>query len=139
LGLKTEETLQGTFTLTEKKTGLKRKIRLPRGILEDLSRVAGPTYLFESNYKPGQPISRQAAWKRFKLAAKQAGIDGQTIIGTHSMRKSYACNAFLKDLNLGKLRAKMGHEYESTSLGYITQLLGFVRNGFKQYETSPTD
>ena len=120
-----------SFLVTEGKTGTKRTVRIGQGLKNDLKRIAGHTYIFESPVLTGKPLSRQAVWKRFKQAAEKAGISDKLIIGTHSMRKNYACNAFLKDLNIGKLRDKMAHKYESTSFDYIQQLfktIGFLPN-----------
>ena len=60
----------------------------------DLDRYLNDRYIFESPRVPGQPLSRQQAFRIIKKAACDIGIEGT--ISCHSLRKTFGYHAWNK-------------------------------------------
>jgi integrase len=118
------------FTITEKKTGTVRSIKLPidtycllKGY-SALKRLKGSDYLFYRTYKGieihDMPMSRQWAWRIISRTASKMGLES---IGTHSMRKIYACGLFRRCGSLKAVQDELGHKDLATTLLYLKDLL----------------
>ena len=73
-------------------------------------------YLFGTNSKEHH-ITRQAVWKAFKKAAKEAGE--QSNIGTHSMRKNKAWKVFTETNSIKEARKALNHDNSNCIIYYI--------------------
>ena len=106
LSLKTEE-LKERFTITEQKTGKRRRIRIRATLLEALRRNSGRVYVFPNRRSEERPRTRQAVWKDLKRAAKAFRL---TInLAPHSVRKTYAVEL-----------ARRGYDVEAIQKRHIT-------------------
>lgn len=86
------------YTYTEKKTGKKRTVFVPRDLVEALGRycrACGESpYVFPGR-DPEKPRTRQAVWKDLNRCAALWRVNGKKLrnnLGTHSARKVYAVN-----------------------------------------------
>jgi site-specific recombinase XerD len=81
--------------------------------------VTPDDYLFCSQRCPRQPLRRRAAWLILHRAFLAAGVNG--MVGTHCMRKTFACNV-LRTLNgdLFRLAKAMRHSSPMTTLAYLS-------------------
>ena len=82
LSIKTDQLKQRQFTVTEQKTGKKRRIFLNESLKEALRAQAGETFVFEHAHDPNRHRTRQAVYKDIKRAAKALRLDGN--IAPHS-------------------------------------------------------
>ena len=115
LSLKTEQ-LSSRFWVTESKTGKKKFVGLPRDLLEDLKKVAGKIFVFESRTDPKKHRSRQAVWADLKRAARAFRLPQN--VAPHSFRKVYAVDLMEKYGDIKKVKKALNHRYESTTLIY---------------------
>lgn len=107
------------LTLTEKKTGKRKTIRInenTRNVIEELAPTSG--YLFPSR-KGNQPITPTQAWRILNDAAERAGL--RFNFGTHSMRKTFAYHAYAngKGVDLTLLMRVLNHSSQRETLRYI--------------------
>lgn len=84
-------------------------------------------YLFESEFKPGFPITRQRAFKIVRNCAAKAGITnvGSTLPHPHHFRHSYAIDMAKKLKTPGDLR-KLQMIMEHANLAVTEQYLQFA-------------
>jgi integrase len=84
-------------TITEKKTGKRKTIALNRQAITAL-RLLYPhrrgAFIFVSNRKNLEPISRVQAWRIIRAAAEAVGLAGQGI-SCHSLRKTFGYHAWI--------------------------------------------
>ena len=106
-------------TIKEMKTGKSKRLYFPKKIREQLTIFANKSnnnFIFDSKSKSGH-ISRQAVFKAFKRASAELGLNAN--IGTHSMRKTYACTLFEKGKNYKYIKTKLNHSHASDTLVYL--------------------
>ena len=105
LELKTEQ-LKSRFWYTEKKTGKRRLMGIPRPLLDEIKRQSGEVWAF-----PGRDgkrhRTRQAVWKDVKRAAVAFRLPQN--VGPHSFRKVYAVDLLQKYGNIDKVRRNLNH------------------------------
>jgi integrase len=107
--------------LREKKTGKRKQIRINKAIQKALKELlpadAKPdSWLFPSR-KGDAPISRVQAWRILNDAAKRAGLD--IAFGTHTLRKTFAYQAYKKGVDLALLMRVLNHSSQRETLRYI--------------------
>lgn len=105
-------------TIKEQKTGKAKRIYIPKKLREQLIEYSkhNKKYIFESKSKSGH-ITRQAVFKHFKRIAKI--IETKSNIGTHTMRKNYACKLLKKGKSYKYIKNKLNHERLNETLLYI--------------------
>jgi integrase len=86
-------------------------------------------HLFTSCKSDKKPMSRVNAWMIIKNAANKCNLQGK--LATHSMRKTYADNAYEEcGHDLAALQQLLGHKYANTTTNYLSykqvQLFKFV-------------
>lgn len=119
LNLKPEQ-LAPQFWITELKTEKRRRVNLPRPLLEDLKRNAGKYWVFQGYRDPKKHKTRQAVWHDVKRAAAAFRLPQN--VGTHSARKVYAVDLLQKYGDIDRVRRALNHskKYPSTTLIYAT-------------------
>jgi integrase len=115
LNLKTAA-LREYMTITEMKTGKKRRIRFSKSLLNDLKEQAGSVYVFEHRTDPQRHKTRQAVYADLKRAAKAFRI--RENLSIHSLRKIYAAELYKKTGDLDKVRRALNHDNELVTLVY---------------------
>ena len=109
------EQLQSRFWITEQKTGKKRQVGLPAGLLEDLKAASGLHWVFPGR-DPTKHRTRQAVWKDMKRAAKAFRLPINA--GPHSARKVYAVELMRKYGDIERVRRALNHNSETVTLLY---------------------
>lgn len=107
--------LKAQFWITEQKTGKRRRVNLPKVLLDDLVKNAGEFWVFEGK-TPEKHRTRQAVWKDVKRAAKAFRLPVNA--SPHSARKVYATQLFESCGDLDKVRKALNHDSEITTLIY---------------------
>jgi len=75
-------------------------------------------YLFPSRQRPGRPITWSTADKFLRSALLRAGLD-QKGISTHSTRRSFITNLYLKGVDPATLMQVTGHKDVRSLMKYI--------------------
>lgn len=110
-------------TIKEHKTGKSKRIYIPKKLKTELIEFSkdNKTYIFQSKSRTGH-ITRQAVFKHFKRIAKI--VKSSHNIGTHTMRKNYACKLLAKGKNYKYIKSKLNHEKLSDTLLYLLDEMG---------------
>lgn len=116
LALKTEQVQKDRFTVTEEKTGKKRRITLPRTLREDCLKLSGNIFVFEHRLSKWKHRTRQAVWKDLHRAAKHLRLKG---LSPHSMRKTYSRNLLANGLTLTEVQKKLLHSSPEITAIYL--------------------
>lgn len=114
LALRTEQ-LAPRMWVTERKTGKRKQVGLPKELLGRVRAQAGKEWAF-----PGRdgtkPHTRQAVWADVKRAAKAFRLPQNA--GTHSMRKVYAVDLLGRYGDIQRVRRALNHDRLETTLIY---------------------
>jgi integrase len=94
------------FSVTEAKTGKRRKVGLPADLLAQIRAQAGPVWAFPGR-KPGEHRTRQALWADMKRAARAFRLPQN--VGTHSLRKVYAVDLLRKYGDIQRVQRALKH------------------------------
>lgn len=105
------------FTVTEKKTGKRKKCGLPDWLITEIMRYsAGSEWAFPSPKNPRQHRTRQAVWRDIKRI--QRALRLPVNLGTHSARKAYAVHLMQQYGDLEKVRRDMNHSSTTITMLY---------------------
>lgn len=116
LQIRTEK-LGTQFWVTEQKTGKRRRVNLPKALVEDIKAQAGPEWAFPGTRSPGKPRTRQAVWADVKRAAKAFRMPQN--VGVHSLRKRYAVEQLEHSRgNFERVRKLLNHRDMATTMIY---------------------
>lgn len=107
------------FTVTERKTGKKRRIYIPEFLHEAMLRQSRRFYVWENRLDPKQPRTRQAVWKDLKRAAKLFRVSDSLNVTPHTARKVFAVEAFAKYGRLDRVRDLLNHGDEGVTALYL--------------------
>lgn len=107
------------FTVTERKTGKKRRVYIPEFLHEEMLRQAGRFYVFPGRLEEKKPRTRQAVWKDLKRAAAAFRVSESLNVSPHSARKVYAVEAFAKYGRVDRVRELLNHGDEPTTALYL--------------------
>ena len=130
LSLRTSDLKKKSFTITELKTSKKKVVRLPKSLREELTKIAGSTFVFEHRTDPKKTRRRQTVSKDIKrvvLLLESMGYipkitrKGQfkaVSINTHSMRKSFVLQALDSGVSFERIQAMLNHDDMLTTLIY---------------------
>lgn len=112
-----------SFTVTEKKTGKKKRCRLSEGLRAELKSVCGDVYIFPHRIDPSKHRSRQAVFTDLKRASKLFRVKEN--ISPHTMRKAYAVDLMRRYGDIGRVASALNHEPDSivTTLYALADLL----------------
>lgn len=122
LHLKTEALVRTARpTITERKTGKRRRVYFPRALRDALLRQAGRYYVFEGRYDERRPRTRQAVFKDIKRVARMYRVDGEKIranVAPHTARKIYAVQDYRAHGSLERVRRLLNHSDEAVTALY---------------------
>lgn len=112
-----KDSLRTSMTITEKKTGKKRKVRLSQGLIDDIlsQTVEGNPWAFPGR-KPGTHKTRQAVWWDIKRAAKAFRLPYNA--SPHSLRKTYAVLLYNRCGDIAKVQHILNHDGLSVAMLY---------------------
>lgn len=115
LRLRPSDVHRGILSVIAVKTKKPLEHKLPLWLLGQLGQYQKRHEIAEneSYFK----LSRQACWKEFKRAASAAGINKN--VGTHSMRKRFAFDAYRRTKNLGEVCTLLQHDNIATTILYL--------------------
>ena len=116
------------FTFTEKKTGKKAEIYFPAKLKaaydEILKDRAPEEWVFQSDKKDrmdraARHITTRTAYNYMKRIQEIAGIEGDTNVGTHTMRKTFGYWHYKDFKDIALLMSLFNHSEPATTLIYI--------------------
>lgn len=118
LSLRVED-VAGKDSITVHRRNMKGR-RSSRSVpLHPLAKEALQSYLNTGVSGKLFPITRQHAWRIIKEAANKAGLSGT--ISTHSMRKSFGMNVFLRtNKNIVAAQKALGHSNVASTSHYLS-------------------
>lgn len=127
VSLKTQD-LKGQFWVTEAKTRKRRRVNLPRELLDQIRAQAGEAWAFPGR-KPGQHRTRQAVWADVKRAARAFRI--RQNVAPHSFRKVYAVELLRRCGDVKRVQRALNHSDCATTMVYVmaAELLESKRRG----------
>lgn len=105
------EQLRRTMTITERKTGKTRRVRLSPGTLQ-----SARAYVTTHDSPYVIPCSRSTMWRSITQTARALGYEH---ISPHSLRKYYAVT-YCRRHGLTETQAELQHKNVLTTLGYVT-------------------
>lgn len=114
LELRTEQ-LKPNFWITEKKTGKRRQVGIPKQLLSDIQAQAGKVWAFPGA-RAGQHRTRQAVWKDVKRAARAMRLTANA--APHSLRKVYAVKLLEEYGDLERVKRALNHSGVEVTLIY---------------------
>ena len=115
VSLKTRD-LKGQFWIVEAKTRKRRRVNLPRELLDQIRDQAGEVWAFPGR-KPGQHRTRQAVWADVKRAAKAFRI--RQNVAPHSFRKVYAVELLRRCGDVKRVQRALNHSDCATTMVYV--------------------
>ena len=143
LSLRTKQIKQKTCTVTEQKTGKKRKIKLSDALKSSLTQIAGEEYVFTHRTDKTRHRTRQAVWKDIKRVERILQNEGYlpktdnkrrnsdnklAVIGTHSGRKTYAQRRYNEGDSIERIRDDLNHQRDEITIVYImSQMIDYER------------
>ena len=111
------EAVKFNFTVTEKKTRKRRRVRLsPELVAEVLAGSEGSPWAFPSPADPQRHRTRQAVWKDIKRAQRAFRLNINA--APHSMRKVYAVELMHKYGDIDRVRRALNHDHYDTTFLY---------------------
>jgi integrase/recombinase XerD len=120
LSLKTEDLMEGSVLVRKCSTKGKRSTRevpLPQDLIEELQNISnGKQYIFESNHKPNQPLTRQSCDYIFRNACRDLGIEGWSL---HGSRRFFIHTLHHKNVPLKVIQTAVGHSEMRSTAAYI--------------------
>jgi integrase len=116
----TRDKLTGTsdrrITVTEAKTGKRRRVEIPAELFKRALGMAGKVFVFEGRHDYRHHRTRQAVHKDIKRAARLFRCRGN--IAPHTARKVYAVEAFRRTQELAKVQKLLQHTNEAVTAIY---------------------
>lgn len=116
VALKRSDIEKKSFTITEQKTGKKRKIKLREPLRLELLKLSGTVYVFEHRNDATKHRTRQAVYNDIKRAQKLFRVKGN--ISPHSLRKAYAVDLYRRYGDLNKVMQALNHDNEVVTMLY---------------------
>lgn len=113
----TRDQIKPSVTITEGKTGKRRRVRIPQALCDEVLRAAGRgRWAFPSPRDSAKHRTRQAVWADIKRAQRACRLSAN--LGTHSMRKAYAVRLMAKYHDLARVQAALQHDRPEVTMLY---------------------
>lgn len=120
LSLRTEDLMEGSVLVRKCSTKGRRSTRevpIPTDLMEELKSLSsGNEYIFESNHKPNQPLTRQSCDYIYRNACRDLGIEGFSLHGT---RRFFIHTLHHKNVPLKVIQTAVGHSEMRSTAAYI--------------------
>lgn len=118
LALKREQIQRRSFTITEEKTGKKRRMKIPEKLAISLMAYssARDIYIFPHRLTHFDHRTRQAVYKDIRRAA--VALRMKEHVSPHSARKIYAVNLYRKTGDLEKVQTALNHTSLAVTMIY---------------------
>ena len=113
------EKLKVRVTVTERKTGNKRRVYIGKKLLKDIFDFVGRKrkgFIFPHRFDPERHRTRQAVFKDIKKQAESLGLHSQ--ISPHTFRKVYAVKLYHRTKDLTTVQRKKKKKKMETTLIY---------------------
>lgn len=113
------EKLKVRVTVTERKTGNKRRVYIGKKLLKDIFDFVGRKrkgFIFPHRFDPERHRTRQAVFNDIKKQAESLGLHSQ--ISPHTFRKVYAVKLYHRPKDLTTVQRILGHKKMETTLIY---------------------
>lgn len=110
------------FTVSESKTGKSKRVYIGKSLYFRLLRQCGKKWVFPSCKSPDKHRTRQTVWADVKRASKALRMPEN--VGTHSARKSYACDLYRRSGALQDVQRKLNHDRIETTVLYLLDVFG---------------
>lgn len=105
------------FWVTEQKTGKRRRVNLPKALVDSIKAQAGSEWAFPGTRDPTKHRTRQAVWADVKRAARAFRMPQN--VGVHSLRKRYAVEQLERSKgNYAKVQRLLNHADIATTMIY---------------------
>lgn len=105
------------FWITEAKTGKRRRVNLPKGLVDEIKAQASPLWAFPSPTRRGKHRTRQAVWADVKRASRAFRMPQN--VGVHSLRKRYAVEQLERSGgNYGRVQRLLNHSDMAVTMIY---------------------
>ena len=127
LSIKTEK-LSQRMTITEMKTGKKRRIYIPTELLQQMIANSGRYFVFEHRLSEKKHRTRQAVYKDLTRAARLFRVDKELNISPHSARKVFAVEKYKQTGDLKKVQKLLNHSNEAVTMVYAMADILVERN-----------
>lgn len=118
LGLKKSQ-LNPQFWITEQKTGKRRRVSLPKSLLDDLrasTSFSSSPWVFPGRNDPEKHRTRQAVWTDVKRAARAFRLPQN--VAPHSFRKVYAVELLHRYGDIERVRRALNHSDCTVTMVY---------------------
>lgn len=109
------EQIAGRMLVREAKTGKRRRVSLPRWLVDEIRAGAGEDWAFPGR-RPGQHRTRQAVWADMRRAAKAFRFRGT--VSPHTARKVYAVSLMRKYGDIARVQRILGHDNPAVTMLY---------------------
>lgn len=116
LQLRTEQLRQTSCTVTECKTGKRRRIQLTEALRLSVLSYSGKVWAFPGRCSETKHRTRQAVYKDIRRAAVALRIPGT--VAPHSMRKTYAVHKYQACGDIRRVQKLLQHSDEAVTLLY---------------------
>lgn len=110
------DSLKKRMTVTESKTGKKKRITLSDKLLKELQANAGKIYVFEHRTDENRHRTRQAVYADIKRASKAFRLKEN--LTPHSLRKIYAVKIYQRTGDIEKVREALNHDSDAVTMIY---------------------
>lgn len=110
--------LAARMTVTESKTGKRRRVYIPAALLEEMINQAGRVWVWEGRTDYRKHRTRQAVYKDLRRAASLFRLPSQLHLSPHSARKIYAVDQYHKDGDLQRVQRLLNHSNEAVTMLY---------------------
>jgi len=106
----------GVVTVTESKTGKRRRVYISAELMDKLAKISGRFWIFEGRLNPRKHRTRQAVYKDLRLVAQALRCPAH--ISPHSCRKAYAIREYHRTGSIKRVQELLQHESEAVTLIY---------------------
>ena len=117
-----QKNFKQNMTVTESKTGKKKRIRIPNELYKELERyrfnsAGGKKFLFPHRLDNNKHRTRQTVWWDIKRAGK--AIRCRENITPHSLRKMYAVSLLERGYSISEIQEKLNHSSMACTMYYV--------------------
>ena len=117
LAIHTQEISRQRWTVTEHKTGKKRRVRVTRELMMEVLAQSSDVWAFPGRVDPRKHRTRQAVYKDLRRAAAAFRLPPKIHVSPHTARKIYAVGKY-KAGDLAGVQRLLQHSSEAVTILY---------------------